>query len=103
MKLDPIIKEMNNPKIERINKITIKIGGLLMGLSYIPQIYKIITTKNVEGISLAFLTMVTLAVMTFTLDGYVIYRKTGEKKTMLAQLANLIPAIITVILILVYK
>lgn len=103
MKIDPIIIEMNELKIERINKITIKIGGLLMGLSYIPQIYKIISTKNVDGISLAFLTMVTLAVITFTLDGYVIYRKTGEKKTMLAQVANLIPAIITVILILLYR
>ena len=103
MKIDTSRKEMNEPKIEIINKITIKIGGLLIELSYIPQIYKIISTKNVDGISLAFLTMVTLAVMTFTLDGYVIYRKTGEKKTMLAQLANLIPAIITVILILLYR
>lgn len=89
--------------LEKINRQTIKLGGLIMGLSYIPQIFKILSTKNVEGISLAFLAMVTIAVATFTLDGYVVYKDTGEKKTMVAQLLNLFPAIVTVILILIYK
>ena len=89
--------------LKKVNAVTIKIGGVIMGLSYIPQIYKIISTKDVSGISLLFLIMVTLAVMTFTLDGYIIYTETGEKKTMVAQILNLIPALITVLLILIYK
>ena len=89
--------------LKRINTVTIKVCGIIMGLSYIPQIHKILTTKDVSGISLAFLVMVTIAVMTFTLDGYVIFQETGEKKTMVAQLLNLVPALITVILILIYR
>lgn len=89
--------------LNKINKYTVKAGGVVMGLSYIPQIFKILTTKSVEGISLAFLLMVSIAVATFALDGYVIYKETGESKTMIAQLLNFIPAVITVILILFYR
>lgn len=89
--------------MDKINNITVRLGGVVMGLSYIPQIFKILATKNVEGISLAFLLMVLIAVAAFAFDGYVIYKNTGEKKTMVAQLLNFVPAVVTVILILVYR
>lgn len=97
------IDKINTTQLERINNVTVKAGGVIMGLSYIPQIFKILSTRSVEGISLMFLVMVTVAVSTFALDGYVIYTKTGEKKTMIAQLLNLVPALITVILILTFR
>ena len=90
-------------ELKKVNNITVKAGGIIMGLSYIPQIFKILSTKNVEGISLAFLAMVTIAVATFALDGYIIYKETREPKTLIAQLLNFIPALITVILILIYR
>lgn len=86
--------------IERINKQTLKVGGVIMALSYFPQIYQVIKTGSSEGISLAFITMVTIALATFTLNGYVVYTKTGDKGTLVSQLANLIPAIILVGLII---
>lgn len=74
-----------------------------MSLSYLPQIFQVISTKSSEGINLLFITMVTIAISTFTFNGYVIYMKTGNKGTMLSQLANLIPAVILIICILIFR
>lgn len=86
--------------LEKINKQTLKVGGVIMALSYFPQIWQVISTGSSEGISLAFIAMVSFALATFTLNGYVVYKKTGDVGTMVSQLANLIPAIILVILII---
>lgn len=94
---------MNIEKLKEINKKLLSIGSILMMLSYFPQMITILTSKSSQGISLAFIGMVTLALATFTFNGYVIYKEHGEKKTLYSQLANLIPALITCGLILIYR
>lgn len=89
--------------MEKINDFTIKIGAIIMALSYFPQIYQVVSTKSSEGISLAFIGMVTIALATFTFNGYVVYKETGRLGTMLSQLANLIPAIVLIVLIIVTR
>lgn len=88
---------------ERINRQTLKLGGVIMALSYFPQIVQVVKTQSSEGISLAFISMVALALATFTLNGYVVWKKTDEIGTMLSQLANLIPAIMLIILIIAFR
>lgn len=90
-------------KIERINKQTLKAGGLIMALSYFPQMLQVLKTKSSEGVSLAFIAMVAIALSTFSLNGYVVYKKTGDKGTLLSQLANLVPALILIVLILIFR
>ena len=90
-------------KIEKINSFTLKIGGFIMAISYFPQILQILKTKSSSGISLSFIAMVSFALATFTLNGYVVYKKTGDKGTLLSQLANLIPALILIFLIIIFK
>lgn len=90
-------------KSEKINRNTLKFGGFTMMLSYLPQILQVWRSGSSEGISLAFIAMVTIALSTFTYDGYVVWKRTGNKGTMYAQLANLIPAIILVISIIVTR
>lgn len=89
--------------LKRINKQTLKLGGIIMALSYFPQIYQVLTTGSSEGISLAFITMVSLALATFSFNGYIVYKDTGEIGTFLSQLANLIPALILVVLIIITR
>lgn len=86
--------------MQKINKQTLKLGGVIMALSYFPQIYQVISTQSSEGISLAFISMVTLAILTFTFNGYIVYKETDNPETLLSQLANLIPAIILIVAIL---
>lgn len=90
-------------KIERVNKQTLKVGGIIMALSYFPQMIQVIRTKSSEGISAAFIAMVAFALATFTLNGYVVWKKTGDKGTMVSQLANLIPALILIVLIIIFR
>lgn len=90
-------------KMEKLNRQTLKLGGIIMMLSYFPQIYQVITTWSSEGISLAFIGMVAFALATFTLNGYVVWKKTGEIGTMISQLANLIPALILIVLIVLTR
>lgn len=89
--------------LKRINRQTLKLGGIIMALSYFPQIYQVLTTGSSEGISLAFITMVSLALTTFSFNGYIVYKDTGEIGTLLSQLANLIPALILVMLIIMTR
>ena len=86
--------------MQKINKQTLKLGGVIMALSYFPQIYQVISTQSSEGISLAFISMVTLAILTFTFNGYIVYKETDNPGTLLSQLTNLIPAIILIVAIL---
>lgn len=94
---------MNLKTAEKINKSTLKVGGVIMALSYFPQIAQVIQTQSSQGISLAFIGMVTFALATFTFNGYVVWKKTGDIGTMVSQLANLIPAIVLIVLILVFR
>ena len=94
---------MNLEVLEAINGITLKIGGFVMALSYFPQIIQILKNKTSEGISLKFIGMVTLALATFSFNGFIVMQNGGGAGTFISQLANLIPAIILVILIVVYK
>lgn len=90
-------------KLERINNITLKLGGSIMALSYFPQIIHIWQSKSSQGISLGFISMVSLALMTFSLNGYVVLKRTGDKGTLISQLANLIPALILIIMIIIFR
>ena len=94
---------MNLEVLEVINDITLKFGGFVMAVSYFPQIIQIIKNKTSEGISLKFIGMVTLALATFSFNGFVVMQNGGGAGTFISQLANLIPAIILVILIVVDK
>ena len=96
------MKNYQSP-LQKLNKFTIKIAGFIMALSYIPQIWQMWSTGSSDGISLAFMAMVTAALAMFLLDAYVIYRETGEKKTFVAQLMNFIPAVVATISILVLR
>lgn len=89
--------------LERINRQTLKVGGVIMALSYFPQIIQVVKTRSSEGISAAFISMVAIALATFTFNGYIVYRKTGDKGTMVSQLANLIPALILIGLIAMFR
>lgn len=94
---------MRKDKLQCINKVSIKVGSLIMALSYFPQMATILKNKSSQGISFLFIAMVTLALATFTLNGYVIYLENGDKKTLYSQLANLIPALITCLLIIIFR
>lgn len=97
------MKDKNMELMEKINKRGLGFGGLIMALSYFPQIIQILRTKTSEGISLIFISMVAFALITFSFNGYIVYKKTGDKGTLLSQLANLIPALILILLIVVFR
>ena len=90
-------------RCRKINEKTIALGGVIMMLSYFPQMFTILKNRSSQGINLLFLGMVTMALATFTFNGYVVYLETNDKKTLISQLANLIPAIITCILIVIFR
>lgn len=94
---------MNLELLESINSITLKFGGIIMALSYFPQIIQILKNKTSEGINLKFIAMVTIALATFSFNGFVVMQNGGGAGTFISQLANLIPAIILVLLIIIYK
>lgn len=97
------VKDKEIEKLELLNKRLLPLGGVIMMLSYFPQIFTILKNKTSQGVSLAFISMVTMALATFTFNGFVLYVKHGDKKTLYSQLANLIPAIVTMILVVVYR
>lgn len=93
---------MENNILNKIDNVTSKIGGIVMAISYFPQIASVITNKSSQGLNLAFISLVTLGLMTFTFNGYVVYKNGGKLNTLIAQLANLIPALILLIISVIY-
>ena len=81
------------------------IGGIVLVLSYIPQIWMIYTTKNVEGQSLMFWLMLSFSVATYVGNQYAFIQYEGvkEKTGFWVQVINLIGALAVLVGVLLYR
>ncbi|OOM16464.1 SemiSWEET transporter [Clostridium saccharobutylicum] len=66
------------------------IAALLTTLSFLPQAFKVIKTKNTEGISLAMYSMFVLGVFLWSIYGYMI----GDMAILLSNTITFILAIV---------
>lgn len=81
------------------------ISTIMLMISYVPQIYTTITTQNVQGQSVMFWILLTIACFGFFLQQVGMVRYEGLKKYsgLIAQGVNFVCAIIMLVLVLVFK
>lgn len=89
--------------LEKINKVTVKVASVLMGVAGIPQVLDIWRTKDSTGINPTFIGMIVLGLAGFILNGYVVYKETGDKRTMRSQYPNFLIMLVLFISITIFK
>lgn len=79
------------------------IAGILLGICYIPQIKKTYQIKNVEGMSLAFWSVLNVALTFLVINSIVVFLTTGYWGYMVTEFFNEGLALIMLILVLKYR
>lgn len=81
------------------------ISTVMLMISYIPQIYTTVTTQNVQGQSVLFWILLSIACTGFFLQqlGLIKYENLKSKQGLIAQGFNAACAIIMLILVLLFK
>ena len=81
------------------------ISTAMLMISYIPQIYTTVTTQNVQGQSILFWILLSIACTGFFLQqlGLIKYENLKSKQGLIAQGFNAACAIIMLILVLLFK
>lgn len=81
------------------------ISTAMLMISYIPQIYTTITTQNVQGQSVLFWILLSIACTGFFLQqlGLIKYENLKSKQGLIAQGFNAACAIVMLILVLLFK
>jgi len=81
------------------------ISTAMLMISYIPQIYTTVTTQNVQGQSVLFWILLSIACTGFFLQqlGLIKYENLKSKQGLIAQGFNAACAIIMLILVLLFK
>ena len=84
-----------------INKIWLSVAGWILGILYIPNIIKLYKTKDYSQINYN-THLLTIAILGFTFNGYVIFLQTGDIGTLLSQIKSLVPLTIQYVMSLIY-
>lgn len=81
------------------------ISTVMLMISYIPQIYTTVTTQNVQGQSVLFWILLSIACTGFFLQqlGLIKYENLKSKQGLIAQGFNAACAIVMLILVLLFK
>lgn len=75
----------------------------LLVVSYVPQIIQLQKTKNPEGINLNFWLILALSLLCFVILAFDGFLATGAWVLLVAQLMNLLLAIVVIIQVIVYS
>lgn len=89
--------------LRRINKVTVRLASILMGVAGIPQIIDIWNIKDSTGMNPVFIGMIVAGLAGFILNGYVVFQETGDKRTMRSQYPNFLVMLVLLISILKFK
>lgn len=81
------------------------VSTLMLMISYVPQIYTTVTTQNVQGQSVLFWVLLSIACTGFFLQqlGLIKYENLKNKRGLIAQGLNAACAIVMLILVLLFK
>lgn len=79
------------------------LAGIILGICYIPQIIHTIKTKNVEGISLGFWAILSVAITCLVINALVIFIQFGTWGYLLTEGMNLALALVMLTLVLKYR
>lgn len=79
------------------------IAGILLGMCYLPQIYKTYKTKNVDGMSLAFWVLLNLALLCLVANSIKVYALTGGWGYMVTEIFNESLAFVMLVMVFKYK
>lgn len=94
---------MKNNKHRKIADRLVPLGGVLVGGGWIPQLILLWQTRNISGLSLGFLTAVSLGVGIFVYDAWVTSKETGNKSLLKGQLINFLPGFVTLLSYLIIR
>ena len=94
---------MNSNKHRKIADKLAPLGGVLVGGGWIPQLILLWQTRNIEGLSLGFLTAVSLGVGMFVYEAWVTSKETGSKSALRGQLLNFLPGFATLVSYLIIR
>lgn len=80
------------------------IAGILLAICYVPQLLKTYKTKNVEGFSIIFWAILSVALFCFVINALsLLALGNGSIGYLLAELLNLSMALTMLVMIIVYK
>lgn len=79
------------------------IAGVLLGVTYIPQIVKTVKTKDVEGMSLAFWIILVIALLMLAVNALAVFVQTGVWGYLVTETFNSGLAIVMLILVIKYR
>lgn len=79
------------------------LAGIVLGICYLPQIIHTAKTKNVEGMSLGFWSILNVAILMLLINSIVIYQQFGTWGYMLTELFNFLLSFVMLVLVLRYK
>lgn len=80
------------------------IAGIILAVCYTPQLVKTYKTKNVEGFSIAFWTMLNIALFCFVINALsLLALGSGSIGYLIAELINLTLAFTMLVMIIVYR
>lgn len=79
------------------------IAGVLLGITYIPQIAKTHRTKNVEGMSVLFWIILVLALSMMTVNAVTIFFMTGAYGYLITEFFNTGLAVVVLCQVLRYR
>lgn len=79
------------------------LSGVVLAISYIPQIIETLKTKNVEGINKNFWILISLALLGLTISTGAIWYYKGTYGNFIVECFNLILAVTMLVLVFKYR
>lgn len=88
--------------IYTINNIWLAAAGWITGILYIPGIIQMYKSKDYSQIDYR-THLLTIAILGFALNGYVVYLETGSLGTLISQLKSVVPLTIQYMMYVYYR
>lgn len=88
---------------EMVTYIAALLSTPALALSYLPQIIKLIKSKNADGISVSFWLILDVSLLSLFILAVDTFIKTGIVSLLIAQSLNLALSLVTTVLVLYYK
>jgi uncharacterized protein with PQ loop repeat len=79
------------------------VAGIVLAFCYIPQIKKTLQTKNVEGMSLSFWIILSIALFLLTVNALTVFLLTGVWGYLVTEIFNLGLALVMLTLVVKYR